>query len=110
MRRRLRTTVAIVLLFAGVCFIARLVRQHSRYERAYEGLRRGTDKSEVLEHFGRPSLIESCNLSPSWDAMPAANVECVEQFRYVSWVSPEQWIVGFDRHSRAVTKYYFSSP
>jgi len=100
------------LLLMGAFFVIRLVWQQRQYERAYEGLQPGTGKLEVLSLFGRPSSIESCNLNASWDGtpLPAGQEQCVEEFRYVSWVSPEQWVIGFDRRGKAIIKDYLSSP
>jgi hypothetical protein len=111
MKQRIWTVVGLVVLGACV-LIAGFVWEKRRYSAAYEGLSPGTDVSEVLKRFGKPTRIESCNLNPSWngEAVSTSKVGCVKQFRYFSKISPEQWIVGFDSEGKAVTKYYFASP
>lgn len=85
----------------------------NRYEDAYERLAPNTTKAVVLKQFGKPNEIRKCRASkPVWDAEPLQmeGTRCVEEFWYFSRITPEQWVIGFDKDARAITKYHFVSP
>src|ERR1700687_1614825 len=112
MSRRIWGAIALLVLLIGIFFVFHLIGQQKRYERAYEWLNPGSDRVQVLMQFGQPTRIGKCDLTPAWGATPVSKdaAGCVDQFWYLSWVSPEEWVIGFDSHGKAVTKYYFVSP
>lgn len=112
MTGRVLVALLVLVLVGGLVIGLLFVCQYRRYEKAYAGLERGASRSGVLESFGDPDEIQSCQGALSWDGEPL-NVdapECVEEFRYQSRISPEQWFVGFDASGRVVGKAHFVSP
>ena len=98
--------IVFLLVFATIWY------ELTFYERAYAWLMPGATKSEVLKRFGKPGNIEVCRSAPSWDGDPVVNssMPCVEEFRYFSRISIDEWDIGFDKNGKAVTKGYSSSP
>ena len=82
------------------------------YQRAYAWLIPGATKAEVLKRFGNPGNGGACLSTPSWDGDPVDNspMLCVAEFRYFSRISIGEWIIGFDKNGKAVSKGYSSSP
>jgi|WetSurMetagenome_2_1015567.scaffolds.fasta_scaffold67126_3 hypothetical protein len=114
MNKKIWKIIVATLIITGVLFIGRLFWQQRQYECAYKGVWRGADKREVIKLFGPPSHIELCKQDESWawDGMPlpAGHAKCIEVYRYVSWVSVEEWLIGFDKNGKAITKAYLVSP
>ncbi len=104
--------ILFLILACALLAIVVLVWQKKRYESAYAALVPNTPKAVVLKRFGKPREIRQCGLRPSWDAerLPKQSAECVEEFWYFSRISPEQWVISFDKEGRAISKYYFASP
>ena len=101
------TLLLIILISALVAF------QLTRYGREYPRLTRGTTRDEVIKRFGTPGDIRKCDsLSSSWDGNSVDEISktCVEEFWYFSKVSLEQWVIGFDKNGRVVSKAYLVSP
>lgn len=112
MSSQMGKVVLLLTMACAILIIVVLVWQKKRYESAYATLVPNTPKATVLKRFGRPGEIHQCELKPSWDAerLPMQSAECAEEFWYFSRVSPEQWIISFDKQGRAISKYYFASP
>jgi hypothetical protein len=111
-RYKIPLTIFVFVCVLATAFLAKLVIDKKRYGHAYASLAKGTPKAEVLKQFGSPTKTGPCSFKPSWDAQPLAQngFACTEQLAYFSWVSPEQWVIGFDKDGRAITKYYLVSP
>jgi len=113
--KMLPQTVKVIIaaiLSCALMTIAFFTWQKRRYESAYGALVPYTHKALVLKQFGKPKEIKQCTLKPSWDAkpLPKQPTDCLEEFWYFSRISPEQWIISFDKDGRAISKYYFTSP
>ena len=106
---------ALVVIPCGAVMvgIATCAWQDHHRASAYEALVPDTGNVMVLKLFGRPTEVRPCTtFSPQWDAKPLQGQprQCVEEYWYFSKISPQQWVIGFDKEDKAVTKYYFSSP
>ena len=113
MNRRHWLWVAVGLGLALLLLTASwLVHQYYRYPRAYERLRPGASRTDVLRSFGKLDEVTGCQHEPMWDDEPIneKSAYCVQEFWYYSRMRIGNWIVGFDANDRAVTKYYASSP
>lgn len=112
MTSRVLVALTLIILVGGLVTGLLVVRQYRRYERAYASLERGASRSSVLENFGDPNAVQRCQAALSWDGEPlkANALECVEELRYQSRISPEQWFVGLDASGRVVGKAHFVSP
>jgi hypothetical protein len=44
------------------------------------------------------------------DPVDSSSMPCVEEFRYFSRISIGEWIIGFDKNGKALSKGYSSSP
>jgi hypothetical protein len=98
--------LAIVLMFATIWY------ELTFYKRAYAWLKPGATKAEVLKHFGKPGGIYPCFGTNSWNGEPLENwsMPCVEEFVYPSRFSIGEWVIGFDKNGKVVSKGYSSSP
>ena len=98
--------IVFLLVFATVWY------ELTFYERAYAWLTPGATKAEVLKHFGKPGEIQECRHAASWDgnALDNSSMRCVEEFSYFSRISIGEWVIGFDRNGKVVSKGYSSSP
>lgn len=112
MTGKVLVALLVLVLVGGLVIGILFLRQSWRYDKAYAGLERGASRSDVLRSFGDPDEIQSCQGALFWDAEPlsVSASECVEEFRYQSRISPEQWFVGFDASGRVVGKAHFVSP
>ena len=100
------------LVLAIVILVTKAFFETKAYEEAYGRLSRGSTKAQVLRDFGKPAYDRRWCLSPLWDEEPVqpGTTPCVETFWYNSHMSIEQWVVGFDKNGRVVTKGYLQSP
>jgi hypothetical protein len=98
-------------MWLAVGAVGMLLWRDSRYQSAYNDIARGMPKSLVLKKFGRPQEARPCVLK-SWDGEPlnGTTSQCIDEIWYYSQLSPEQWVIGFDKDGRAVAKYHMVSP
>jgi hypothetical protein len=111
-KKRMVLLSVVVVISALIVSGAVLWWQYKRYEYAYASLAPHTSKIEVLKQFGKPRRIRACDGSKlSWDAEPRkVEGRCVEEYWYFSFISPEQWVIGFDEHGQAIAKHHLVSP
>jgi hypothetical protein len=113
--KRSKAIFALVVIPCGAVIvgIATCAWQDHRRARAYEALVPDTGTVMVLKQFGRPTEVRPCStFSPQWDAKPlqVQLAHCIQEYWYFSKISLQQWVIGFDKDGRAMTKYYLSSP
>lgn len=110
--KRIASFILIIVTVVVVLLFITSRGRYLRYERAYAALQPNTSKREVIESFGRPTKVQRCRASPSWDGEPLKQDRgaCVEERWYYSRISPEQWVVGLDANGLVVSKYHFVSP
>jgi outer membrane protein assembly factor BamE (lipoprotein component of BamABCDE complex) len=109
--RRWALVSSSILVFS-LAFVA-VWYERTFYERAYRQLARGTTKADVLKRFGKPQRVGDCQFrTPSWDNVPEDQTAktCVEIFEYSSRTSIGEWVIGFDKEGKVVSKAYSSSP
>ena len=83
---------------------------------AFARVQRGDSQARVLELFGDPRFVTS-NLETNiyWDVdrvNQTNGVRCIQQFHFCPpfTICGEEWVVGFDDQSNAVTKFHIVSP
>ncbi len=103
--------VAIVTTAVAAILILEIWKVN-HYQSAYNALKQGATKTEVISDWGPAKDSKSCRSGGTWDdkPIPPGTKDCVEELWYFSRVTPEQWAIGFDEDGRAVSKYHFVSP
>ena len=83
---------------------------------AFAQVQRGDSSVRVVELFGQPPYVTTnVETTINWDEVwvdKTNGIKCVRQFHFSPPLSicGESWVVGFDEHSNAVSKYHIVSP
>jgi hypothetical protein len=101
-----------ILVIIVVAILAPKIRKHNHYTVLYASLQQGTSRTEVLQKWGPPSFSRACDYIVRWDGnpIPPGIKSCVEELRYSSPITSDQWGIGFDEDGHAISKDHFISP
>ncbi len=101
--RKLRTAVLLLVAAALAGYAGTRWYKLSHYPRWFATVAIGDTKETVIQKMGKP---DNANRPPHWCHSP----ECDSEFMYGHSIPPEWWVVGFNRHGRAVWVAELQSP
>ncbi len=101
--------ILLALAVIAAAFLAGPVSRYVRYHYGYEQLRPGMSEKQVLDLFGKPSRVEvPKDTTPAWDQVrmdTAKYSPAVAEWTYYSPVlTPEGWLIGFDKNGKVVKR------
>jgi len=114
MRKVIVAFVTLGILIASIWLIIGIL-QRSRLFDAYDHLQRGMPEQLVRQMFGTPSHVAGPPQYVSWDTDESKQDntgDCVMVFSYTPRLTlcGEEFLIGFDQKSNAVSKYCLFSP
>lgn len=107
MRRRvwLQVPIVVVVLWVGISLL-----RVAQYDRAYDALRAGESRSDVIATFGSPHAVRGLT-EIWWDGrlLRQGTTECGEEYLYYSPLpfSRTIWAIGCDPKGRVISKSRF---
>lgn len=110
--KTLRLFLAILVIAVPALGVSTCTQTVSRYEQALALTINGEQYSQVIERFGKPSVIEHPSSSFLHYAARGCSAPCVIR---VWWEYPvlngiEAWSVEFDDKNQVIHKYHWLSP
>ena len=109
---KLAIVMGTILVITVATIVVPKIRKHNHYTILYSSLKQGTSRTEVLQQWGPPRFSSACDYIVRWDGNPISLgiKSCVEELRYSSPITSDQWGIGFDEDGHAVSKDHFISP
>jgi len=110
MTRKGVSIVIVVLLLVAIPVVH--ILQQKSDSQAFDAIKQGDSKEEVVAVLGQPDEVRSCPDTLYWGGdhkrLGPNNGQCVEEYYYSSM--PGGWSVGFGNAGQAVHKYAYVSP
>lgn len=113
-KKRQLLLLILLVLVSGVSvvgyFVAGVLR-NQRYARVFATIERSDTVETVLGKMGRPARVNTRVPYLWWDEkyLGPNQGECLQEFSYPAFMSPQAWAIGFDGHGRVVAKSHDES-
>lgn len=105
-RSWLQIPIVVVVLWVGICLC-----RVTQYERAFDALKAGDTRSEIMATFGSPHAVQPLT-QIWWDGrlLRQGTSPCGEEYIYFSPVpfSRTAWSIGCDPQGRVISKNRFA--
>jgi hypothetical protein len=100
--------MGLILAIIVAAILAPRIQKHNHYATLYSSLKQGTGRAGLLQQWGPPSFLGTCQSFVKWDGnpIPPGTKSCVEELWYSSPITSDVWGIGFDEDGHAISKYH----
>jgi|SRR5580658_3782153 hypothetical protein len=105
----------VIILIVALSWFGHAVWLARKYDHGYANAARGDTEAQVVSLLGNPRSVTGPPENIAWDSEDSIqknNGSCIRVFWYPDPLdfAGGVWTIGFDNHSRVVSKYHYESP